>query len=221
MFYRLFTPMTLSRRLLLDVTNPFSQPGIIHANEFENLFEEIPMEKCNDHCRLYKAPCLPQQKIHRDIVIKKFSRGEFPDIWTRGETALVSEKLKSVIERCDDFTHQFWPVTIVDKKGNQFCDQQYYLLNIRRFVRVRDCGKPHETVDFYEMNIERDYLPTIQHYPDLREQIEKLPIWRHARNNEVIYLNEYMVSQLKLAGINGINEYTRPLGRAEEALGHV
>lgn len=221
-----------------EVPDGIMQGGAEYG-EYERRFEEQPLDATWQHCRIFKAPILPEWRMSRDITIQKNVKYpiEMPDfiVWQGG--IYVSDIVKEIIEEIDDFGHQFWPVSAFKcgKNGvnKEALDKIYYRMNMRRFVNIDFADTPASGLDFSpnETMMEDRYLSTVRSDQELRANMENLPIWQHYGqtrskgrwqiNDRVVYLNENLMSEFQEAGISGIMEYSKYEGTKQEMVGHV
>ncbi|WP_408635140.1 imm11 family protein [Oleiphilus messinensis] len=192
-------------------------------SEYEHHFEELIQEPLWPHCRIFKAPILPEWRTKTDLEIKLFS-GRMPDIFVLHEAIFVSEVVRLIIEDEDPFDHQFTGVKVVDKKREKVDAREFYTLNMRRYLRIDDLQKPLSTLDYSATPDEKLYLPTIQHDNNLRRLIETLPLWQHFGRHidkEFLFINETLMNRLKSADVYGIKEYSEYAGKKGETVAHV
>jgi len=145
-----------------------------------------------------------------------------PDIWAVGEFAIVSERAKAILEACDDFGHEYIETEVRNVEGGRINKIPYYLLNVRRILRIDESG-PYGAIDnkfkmFSPKGRENKFLPVVQRTPDLKEKLSQLPLWRQDGLWNVIYLSESVMQSLRDAGITGIDLYTNYDGNPCEAL---
>jgi hypothetical protein len=136
---------------------------------------------------------------------------------------IISERVKDLILAFDDFGHQVMETTLVDRKKRQINQVPYYELNIRRYVEIDNLGGEISVVEQGKMfaldYYEEKYLPTVKQTPELLNKLAELPLWRHRRNNSVVYLSETMLQHLKQAGVTGLTPYRDTyVGKPYEAL---
>lgn len=234
MIYRLCSNTT---DILYSSTNPpmpAFRTGLMHGCEYEFQFEEIPTEPEWEHCRLYKAPILPDWRMNTPYTVQIRKKGMvFPGFISTGTKILVSETAKQVVEEVDPFSHQFWPVTVTDKKGNSVSDEQYFRMNMRRFISIADCGQHASHTDFGIIGeVERHAIPSIRNNSTLRQQVESLCLWQlvnwrklpseaFMRYELVVFMNQTMVDSLWAAGIEGLEEIKIVRNNYKGTLGHV
>ncbi|MCP5210152.1 MAG: hypothetical protein H6998_04380 [Hahellaceae bacterium] len=240
MIYRLSSKF---EELYYSADRPATPDGIMQGGaeegEFEYQFEEQPLDLTWQHCRVFKAPILPEWRMSRDLTIEKNVKYpiEMPDFiaWQGG--IYVSDIVKEIIEEVDEIGHQFWPVSAFKcgKNGvnKEALDKIYYRMNMRRFVNIAFADTSASSLDFSptETMMEDRYLSTVRSDQDLRAIIESLPIWQHYGQtrskgrwkiyDHVIYFSELLMSELREAGINGVMEYSKYEGTKQEMVGHV
>lgn len=147
---------------------------------------------------------------------------ELPDIWAWGEFVLVSERAKAVLEASDNFEHEFLETEVQDTARQRINKMPYYLMNIRRVVKIDELGPYGDIENKYEMfcpsGSENEFLPVVQRTPELKDQLAQLPMWRQFGSWEVIYLSEAVLEALRDAGISGLDPYTNYYGKPGEAI---
>ncbi|MFT6509756.1 MAG: hypothetical protein ACJAVO_002646 [Parvibaculaceae bacterium] len=168
-------------------------------------------------------PEMPQAQLPRmifsPIIAKEDHVNLLPDI-APGAFILVSDKCKEVIEKNDPWPHQFWPAEILLNGGVQ-TRRQFFWMSIRRCVAIDEMGlanQPPADTRWRRTFAEKQFIPAIQSYPELRKCLEKLPFWqayqfktlsngaRHvADTTAVTYLNEEMLQAFLDAGLKGVN----------------
>lgn len=112
-FYRLHTVNNVSEKAKLGWRGsylPSGEPG--DYLEFEKLFEEITLDPPWPHCKMYRAPECPHAIIERYEIFRYTGDKPLPDLWVAGACALVSQKVKEIVESFDDFGHQFHAVPV-------------------------------------------------------------------------------------------------------------
>jgi len=182
--------------------------------------EEIPLDPPWLHCKMLRAPLIPAGYEQEYYIFNLRPGFELPDIWAWGTRALVSERTKAVLESCDDFGHEYIETEIQDENRQCINKVPYYLLNVRRFVQIDELGGTVENrIKMFCPNYyEEKYLPCVQKNPELKEKLSQLPLWRHSRNEPVIYISETVLMNLREAGITGLNPYTSYDGKPGESL---
>ncbi|ABC27516.1 hypothetical protein HCH_00614 [Hahella chejuensis KCTC 2396] len=205
-------------------TLPFKMDRKPGPGEYTNNLEEITPEN-SPHCKLYKAPLLAEWRMNTPLEATLID-WEIPDILVLLEHIYVSNKAKIIIENNDPFLHQFWPVEVFDKKGNQITGKQFYHMNMRRYVTIENLNLPLIGMDYNAASsIEEEFIPTIQHITSVRNYIETLPLWKHFHPPHYLvsplFINEAMFMALQQGGVSGIKEYTQLYGKQGEMVAHV
>ncbi|ARU54575.1 MAG: hypothetical protein MI864_07315 [Pseudomonadales bacterium] len=213
-----------------QVPLPHGLDTLGHSREYQFQFEQIATDPYCPQYRVYKAPILPEWRLNTNLAIERRKKKNFdlPDFIPPGSKIYVSQLVKEVVEKCDPIGHQFWPVVITDKKGGIVSEKQYFRMNMRRYLNITPSDKPMQMLDFTPSGPlgEADFIPSVQHDPSLRNQIEKYPVWRHIfRKNtitdHVVYLNNEIFESLQSVGVTGLEEYTIVRGRVKGTIGHI
>jgi hypothetical protein len=186
------------------------------------LQDEIPLDPPWPHCKMYRAPLTPSGYEQVRYLFKVQPGVELPDIWAWGEFVLVSERAKAVLEASDDFEHEFIETEIQNEQRQRINGIPYYLMNIRRVVKIDELGPYGAIENKYEMfcpsGSENEFLPVVQRIPELKNHLSQLPMWRQFGNWEVVYLSEAVFQALRDAGITGLDPYTNYDGKPGEAI---
>ncbi|MCP5210150.1 MAG: hypothetical protein H6998_04370 [Hahellaceae bacterium] len=239
MIYRLSSKF---EEFYYSVDRPKTPDGIKQGGaedgEYECGFEEQPLDATWQHCRIFKAPILPEWRMSRDITIQKNVKYpiEMPDfiVWLGG--IYVTDIVKEIIEEVDEFGHQFWPVSAFscgkNKVNKEPLDKIYYRMNMRRYLHVKWNQKPVDKLDFTPSDayLEAHTISSIQHNISIREKVETLPLWHHygwtkregwSFYNSSLFINDVLMNELKEAGVSGVMEYSKYEGTKQEMVGHV
>lgn len=145
---------------------------------------------------------------------------ELPDIWALGDVALVSSRVKAVIESLDSFDHEFVETEVLDSSGGRINKIPYFHLNVRRMVRVKETEG--EIKNRYEMFCpilrEEEFLPAIQSSEKIKRVLSDIPIWRYRNNWPVLYVGESMLVAMRAKNISGLRSYTSYDGKPCESV---
>jgi hypothetical protein len=190
--------------------------------ELALLQNEIPLNPPWPHSKMHRAPMMPPGYEQEFAIFRLKPGAELPDIHADGGRALVSERAKAVLEACDDFGHEYIETEIQNEQRQRINEKPYYLLNIRRVVKIDELG-PYGAIDNkYEMfcpkGRENKFLPVVQRTPELKERLAQLPMWRQFGLWHVIYLHEAVLLVLRDAGITGLATYTSYDGKPGESI---
>ncbi|MDT4292098.1 hypothetical protein RO575_21245 [Methylomonas sp. MO1] len=140
-FYRLHTVNNVSEKAKLGWRGHYRPSGVAGSYlEFEKLFEEIPLSPPWPHCKMYRAPEFPEAYIEDYEIFRYTGEKPLPDMWVAGQYALVSQKVKEIVESFDDFRHQFHEVPVWVRKKKPINTVPYYQMNVRRFVEIDNLG---------------------------------------------------------------------------------
>jgi hypothetical protein len=229
MFYRIQKSMDVNDRI--DYTSLQNRiPGErlrrdLPPRTYQFQFEELPTFGLYPRVRLFKAPLCPAWHMSANLQVE-ITHGELPDVNVLFGPIYVSEPVKAIIERIDPWKHQFWPVNVINEKGESVVTKQYYHMNMRRYIKMQEVPYGPEVdlgLDFDLDVAEKVYLPGIVLDRQVRELVELCPVWQGIKNtfnDTVLYFNEELFLALKNEGITGLDEYTRHGGEGEETVGH-
>ena len=210
--YRIYTVKGGTKIVFVSTGNNDGKLVLLDPRDFEMKFEEETTQSIPG-CKVLLAPMMSIETIESHLTIKLKKGERFPDIWTSGDAAMVSENAKKIIEMSDDMEHQFWSVKILNKKGEVLNDIPYYRLNVRRFITLDEVeGDPVET-GYFPRPREKPMLVACRSNPILKDFLQKLPIWRIYGDREVIYMNEDLLSSLRKENITGLKNYTGANGQ--------
>ncbi len=213
MFYRIETNLKFSHRIAheqvvgeLEIYDPF---------EYRDNRKRLTTLPSHDHVEVFQAMELPFPEVEcckMEIRSRSGRLPKMPDIWTYAQYCIVSEKCRSVIESIDNFPHQFFPLVLIDKNGEQLGDQ-YYWLHVRRIVKVKPSELPALKTNFHMSSPYESHIARLQHDPAARACVEALPLWRYVLDGHAICVNETMMAALREAKITGLKESKDELDR--------
>jgi uncharacterized protein DUF1629 len=198
---------------------PSDKDGLLPI-EWTKAMEEIPQNPPWPHCKVLRAPLFPAGYEQQYHMFKLRPGAAIPDIFCTAERALVSERAKAVLEACDDFGHEYIETEIQDVNHQRINQEPYYLLSVRRFLRIDELGGEVQNWKklFFPNAYEKDFLPTLQKVPELMEKVAQLPLWRHRLNFSVIYMSERVLATLREAGLTGLKDYSHLSGEPGESI---
>lgn len=190
--------------------------------EWRRAMDEVALDLPWPHCRMFRASLAPPECKQLHYLFNIQPGIELPDIWAWGELGMISERAKRVLESCDDFEHEYIETEIQDTNRQKINKETYYLLNVRRILKIDESG-PYGAIEnkfemFCPMGKENKFLPVVQRTPELKEKLSQLPLWRQDGLWDVVYMSENVVQALKNAGVTGIDPYTSYDGKPCEAL---
>lgn len=220
-FYRLRTVNdSFGKGCGIDWFDTDSWPGI--QPEWRRAMEEVPVNPPWPHCRIFCAPPMPPGSEAIRFLFNMKPGAVFPDVWFFGALALVSGRTKRILESCDDFGHEYIETEIQDANRRKINREHYYLLNVRRILKIDELGPYGAIENKFEMfcphDIEERFLPVVQRTPELKEKLSRLPMWRQHGMWDVVYISEDVLQALRDAGVTGIDPYTNYDGKPCEAL---
>ncbi len=215
MFYQLTMSNKFADRVSIDwgeLLLPSGLENVSYRSRFIELQERLFLNPPVSKCKAYKATFLPKW-ARSEYVVLDIKKGECPDI-VPANGALVSEKARQIIEKFDDFKHQFLPVEVVDKNGKAVVRQPYYHMIVRRKIEVEgsisDLEKRRKGSYSYGNNCQEeliDKLVFIEHQPELRRFIETLPLWQFKGSYLGFFVNQELYNLLKNDNVTGIESF--------------
>ncbi len=213
MFYRIETNLKFCHRISyeevvgeLEVYDPF---------EYRDNRKLLTTHPSHDQVEVFQAMELafPEVECCQLQIRSRSGRlPKMPDIWTYEQFCIVSDKCRAVIESVDDFPHQFFPLILIDKNGEQL-GGQYYWLHVRRIVEVEASEQPANKTNFFMASFCEQWIARLQHEPEARACVEALPLWRLALDHHAICVNATLMKAFKEAGITGLKERKDKLDR--------
>ncbi len=170
---------------------------------------ELALEDPVPGLQLFQRSELEEPYFRIDVRAGGHGKKSFfvPDYHWEGLFPIVSQRFIDVLNRMDDFPHQYWPCKVVDKGGRVLETEPMYWLNIRRLFHVTpDGSKFWEPIRYYpkkwKVNLrkrtmtledgpetrplqntftttatEEERIATIQARPEVRAILESVPIW--------------------------------------------
>ncbi len=204
MFYRCETPLAAYEKFTFV---PGKGYPLLSFDPFQN-FEEIKQFAPWPKCQLLRAPIIRDDFFADLIIYKGLEYNEIPDIMTTN-IPIVSAKVLEIIRDMDEFEHQIARATFRDKQGNIIDRGEYYHLHIRRKLAIEDCGATPEGTYKDEY-----FVGTIQSIPELREKVEKLPVWQPPLDRHYCFFNEQLVLRFKQENLkfSEYNMFANPEG---------
>ncbi|NOI15183.1 imm11 family protein [Vibrio hepatarius] len=213
MFYRIETNLKFCHRISyeevvgeLEVYDPF---------EYRDNRKLLTTHPSHDQVEVYQAMELPFPEVEccqLQIRSRSGRLPQMPDIWTYAEYCIVSEKCRTVIESVDDFPHQYFPLILIDKNGEQL-GGQYYWLHVCRIVEIEPSELPPNITNFRMGPLYEGMIARLQHDPAARACVEALPLWRLYMDSHAICVNATLMKAFKEAGITGLKERKDKLDR--------
>ncbi len=215
MFYQLTMPQEFVERIRIywgEIIHPPGLDNVKYRSWFVELQERLFFKQPLPHCEVYKATFLPKWTFP-ECVFLDIRKGECPDV-IPSNGPIVSEKVRKIIENVDNFSHQFFPVKLVDERGYSVVQQPYYHMVVRRKIEVErsisDLTKRRQGSYSYGNNCQEeliDKLVYIEHQPELRRFIETLPLWQFKGTYLGFFINQELYDLLKKANVTGIEQY--------------
>ena len=171
------------------------------------------------NCEIYRAPLIAADYQIIKMVFEIGNGYRFPDFWYQGLGAIVSEKVKSIIEIGDDFEHQWNRVQIVNVNDERVNDQEYYMLHVRRYLKIhRTEGKRYNHLSFVTTNREEQAFLTLEQDKELSERVSEIPIWEMYGAGGGLYISQTLLGMLLDSGVSGLSEYSVRSGAPGESL---
>ncbi len=182
----------------------------VPPQEFEWCFDELDSDLSNYNVKVYRAPCVDEKWASIDTMISLKKGVDLPDVRTSGSFVAVSSKVKKIILELDSFEHQFVESDFTDKKGAVLNEQQYFRLNVRKFLSFDHYDEnffaPRKSYDVSPK--ERKMLSAIQNNDFLKNELAKIPLWRIWGQRNIVYFNEELLSLLRSENVSGIQTYS-------------
>ncbi len=229
MFYRFKSKFAVQERLetfIVGIPGSERRPIVPGPKRYDDCFTLVEKK---DNLSIYKAPTY-NAKVGLSLRCHPSKEKEIiPDLWGVENSIFCSEKFKALVEKHDDFEHEFIEIDVLDDNENKLDKgQKYYWFNVRRFIDLEE--KKGDAFDFAfdasEQEAER--LSTLISEQRLVTAIDKLPLWRWKAKDgsnprkdyyyQVLFLNSDFVEQIRLAGLTGLELYSVPYGQGEESL---
>lgn len=181
------------------------------------------LSKLSDHdsVSIFEPQYLHDKYIFRDLVVKIRPGYEFPDVWTLGGVAnsVVSEKVKSIIQKIDGDIHQFRACNIFNNKGELISGSKFYFLHVRRLVKVEGFSSRVKHLPNLRIPIEeREYFTAVEESQAVKNIIGKLPIWGVHRSYFAFHVSESVMQIFRDNQITGLKNYSKPYGVAGEGV---
>ena len=239
MFYRFLSKLATQERLEafpVPLAGSDWQVRTAHMplpRDYEEKFKPIRPTIDILGVKFFKAP-LYTESGERGLRLRFYYGKEvenLPDIWGVEGRLLVSEKFKQVLEQIDDMCHEYIPIECIDREEKSIPSKQpYYWLNQRRFLHIEPSNRiaNHFELGFCPIDKEEDFLARVIDTPNLRTQLEKIPIWQHYAKKDmegrqsqaraVLYMNEDLVYACRKENISGMGSYSQKYGIGEESL---
>jgi hypothetical protein len=223
-FYRLYTINDFTgKKCGLGIADLIGSSGQWNGLpiEYWRDLQEIEMDPPWSHCKALRAPLVPDNARQIRFVFNRQQGVALPDLWSWAQLLLVSERAKKVLMSCDDFDHEFIEVEVCDIEGRHINETPYYAMNVRRILAIDKLGGniENEYKMFCPIGKEYKYLPVVQRDAVLKENIARLPIWRHDLGDDISYISEATLNALENAGLTGLARYSTYDGLPGEAIG--
>ncbi|ARU54574.1 MAG: hypothetical protein MI864_07310 [Pseudomonadales bacterium] len=236
MFYRFTSKLATQERL---EAFPVPVPGTDKFDDvpwidvYEAKFNLLQQHPSIVGVKLFQAP-LYDTKKPRGLCLR-FHQGKesawLPDIWGVANKLIVSEKCKAVIEAMDEMEHEYLPIEWIDWQEKPVkTEQPYYWFNQRRYLKIEPTDRlaqPPE-LGFCPIPGEEDFLARILDTHNLREHVERFPIWQHyglegpvcrqSQARAVVYMSQKLINALREKEVRGMDIYSEKYGKGEEAL---
>jgi hypothetical protein len=211
-FYRLHTHNNCGPEDMLILRSPYrqKQDGLGFAKfNLETEKNPVALDPPWPHCKMYKGP-LMDAMYEQDFIVDVRNHKEIPDVISDSKLVLVSGKAKNIIEKFDDFGHQFYETQLFNEQGEVVNKTPYYVMIIRRVLDINKAAHEPDRrkLSFSPSLHELQFLPTILENDELKQKISSLPWWRLHGAQRDWYLSEGMLNALRDVGITGLNDYS-------------
>jgi hypothetical protein len=180
----------------------------IQPQDLEVKFTKISYSNSIEQVKLFHAPVMGDWIMKMRIIIKKKSIKLF-DFYVFGGLLIVSEKAKDVFDRFDEMPHQYEPVEIVDKNDLPVSKSNYYLMSVRRFIKITDeyNAPPVDKMIAQMAKLERAVRSALFNDARIRAAVADIPIWKIPIERETVFMSLAMLEALRDAGCEGLNNY--------------
>jgi hypothetical protein len=180
----------------------------IQPHDLEIKFTEISYSNSIEQVKFFHAPEMGDWIMKKKIIIKKKSIKLF-DFYVFGGLLIVSEKAKDVFDGFDEMPHQYEPVEIVDKNDLPISESPYYLLSVRRFIKITDeyNAPPVDKMIAQMAKLERAVRSALFNDARIRATVADIPIWKIPIERETAFMSLAMLEALRDAGCEGLNDY--------------
>lgn len=180
----------------------------IQPHDLEIKFSEISYLNSIEQVKFFHAPLMGDWIMKKKIIIKKKSIKMF-DLYQFGDLLMVSEKAKEVFDRFDDMAHQYVPLEIVDKNDLPISESTYYLMSVRRFIKITDeyNAAPVDKMIAQMTKLERAVRSALFNDARIRATVANIPIWKIPIERGTVFMSLAMLEALRDAGCEGLNDY--------------
>lgn len=136
--------------------------------DWTRAMEEIPQDPPWPHCKVLRAPLFPAGYEQKYNAFRLKPGVAIPDIFGTSERLLVSVRAKAVLESCDDFEHEYIETEVQDENRQRINEQPYYLLSIRRFLRIEKLGEKlnMSNISFSQIHMKKIIYPSCRITPN-------------------------------------------------------
>jgi len=183
----------------------------IQPHDLEIKFSEISYSNSIEQVKFFHAPLMGDWIMKKKIIIKKKSIKLF-DLYQFGDLLIVSDKAKDVFDGFDEMPHQYEPVEIVeivDKNDLPISESIYYLMSVRRFIKITDeyNAPPVDKMIAQMTKLERAVRSALFNDARIRTTVADIPIWKIPIERGTAFMSLAMLEALRDAGCEGLNDY--------------
>jgi hypothetical protein len=180
----------------------------IQPHDLEVKFIKIDYSNSIEQVEMYQAPVMGGWIMKKKIIIKKKSIKLF-DFYQFSDLLIVSEKAKDVFDGFDEMPHQYETVEIVDKNDLPISESTYYLMSVRRFIKITDeyNAPPVDKMIAQVPKLERAVRSALFNDARIRAAVADIPIWKIPFERVTAFMSLAMLEALRDAGCEGLNDY--------------
>jgi hypothetical protein len=180
----------------------------IQPHDLEIKFSEISYSNSIEQVKFFHAPLMGDWIMKKKIIIKKKSIKLF-DLYQFGHLLIVSERAKDVFDQFDEMAHQYVPLEIVDKNDLPISESIYYLMSVRRFIKITDeyNAPPVDKMIAQMTKLERTVRSALFNDARIRAAVADIPIWKIPIERGTAFMSLAMLEALRDTGCEGLSDY--------------
>jgi len=176
-------------------------------HEVEKKFIDITPKEAPIGLKIYETPLIPEFYLAMKITIQR-KNIKLYDVYNFNGNAIVSEKVKTIIEKEDSLSHQYYPIELLDRHGKRRHEEDYYFMFIRRFISLE--GGDDVSPDFkpYRPTYKQqnEYYSALKKRPEYRDFLQSMCIWNQPIERDAFYLSNDFLKSLRVKNCSGLDE---------------